>query len=607
MAQVSKINMGGIDYDIRDKVLEKEVANIKPIVNQGTINNAADEEDLTSENNLLKLKDRSALNGMGYVILRKNKTFAEQVTHPNTMYEIRYDFDLNGFSFEVPSGCYFVFAGGKVYNGILTGSLLNDYVTPQMFGALGNGVSDDTNAIQSAVNLSNHVYFPIGKYLISAKSSINLHSNLFLDFGEGAIVNKEHESTITKGVNMFLGINCENVRIQGGEIIGDLEQHTNEFTSQTEYQCSAISFRGGKDITIKDVNIHHHIGDGIYIGSASNPTNNVIVENCKIFNCWRHGITGIGEDVIISDCEIWGIYWLDCIDIESDDLNLSICKNYLIKNCYFHSPNTIKGVSINLGVHYYKAENCSLQNCISESLVCQATNCFENINVSDCTMEFHVRDCADCDVIIDNLKGAISVTGYTSKNVFVNNSKLSKIECSISSGVNVEETTLKLKNSVITIDNLDAMMMNALPSNFIIESCEIFLINDAKLALFSKSNIYLSDSEITIEEPYQGVGIEINTIKATLVNNLVDLSKLSSYTSNGLFRLVAQEKVNFIKNVILSDSALGGLYNGNLLRADFINGMELIAIGNIAPKYQTLVHVENTGAKVTESANVLNL
>lgn len=106
MAQVSKINMGGIDYDIRDKVLEKEVANIKPIVNQGTINNAADEEDLTSENNLLKLKDRSALNGMGYVILRKNKTFAEQVTHPNTMYEIRYDFDLNGFSFEVPSGCY---------------------------------------------------------------------------------------------------------------------------------------------------------------------------------------------------------------------------------------------------------------------------------------------------------------------------------------------------------------------------------------------------------------------------------------------------------------------------------------------------------------------
>lgn len=121
MAQVSRINMGGIDYDIRDKVLEKEVANIKPIVNQGTINNAADEEDLTSENNLLKLKDRSAINGMGYVILRKNKTFAEQVKNANTIYEIRYDFDLNGKTISLPRECVLKFDGGSLVNGKLIG------------------------------------------------------------------------------------------------------------------------------------------------------------------------------------------------------------------------------------------------------------------------------------------------------------------------------------------------------------------------------------------------------------------------------------------------------------------------------------------------------
>lgn len=122
MAQVSKINMGGIDYDIRDKVLEQEVANIKPIVNQGTINNAADEEDLTSENNLLKLKDRSALNGMGYVILRKNKTFAEQVTKANTIYEIRYDFDLGGARLNLPKNSTLYFMGGKLTNGTIVGN-----------------------------------------------------------------------------------------------------------------------------------------------------------------------------------------------------------------------------------------------------------------------------------------------------------------------------------------------------------------------------------------------------------------------------------------------------------------------------------------------------
>ena len=79
-----------------------EINKYKPIVINGDVINAADEEDITSENNLLKLKDRSAINGMGYIILRKNKSFAEQVTKKNTIYEIRYDFDLNGAEITIP-------------------------------------------------------------------------------------------------------------------------------------------------------------------------------------------------------------------------------------------------------------------------------------------------------------------------------------------------------------------------------------------------------------------------------------------------------------------------------------------------------------------------
>ena len=57
----------------------------------------ADEEDITrNRDGKLQFKDRAYGNGMGYVILRKDKSFAEQVTKENTIYEIRYDFDLNG-------------------------------------------------------------------------------------------------------------------------------------------------------------------------------------------------------------------------------------------------------------------------------------------------------------------------------------------------------------------------------------------------------------------------------------------------------------------------------------------------------------------------------
>ena len=99
------------------ETVTEQVNNYKPIVINGDVTNASDEEDLTSVDGLLKFKNRSALNGMGYIILRKNKSFAEQVTQANTIYEIRYDFDLNGEETTIPKGCVLNFQGGSLNNG----------------------------------------------------------------------------------------------------------------------------------------------------------------------------------------------------------------------------------------------------------------------------------------------------------------------------------------------------------------------------------------------------------------------------------------------------------------------------------------------------------
>lgn len=99
--------------------LENKVDNLKPVQIIGDVTNAADEEDLTVDGQLLKLKDRSNINGMGYVILRQNKTFKEQVTQPNTIYEIRYDFDLREETVEIPSNCVLKFDGGSLTNGAI--------------------------------------------------------------------------------------------------------------------------------------------------------------------------------------------------------------------------------------------------------------------------------------------------------------------------------------------------------------------------------------------------------------------------------------------------------------------------------------------------------
>lgn len=120
--------------------------------------------------------DSQSPNGMGYLVLEKDKAFASQVTDTNTIYEIRYDFNLGGSSKTIPSRCVLKFNGGKITNGTLVGQetkifadtvqIFDDSISltgswgisdffVEWFGAVGDGTTDDTIPIQSAFNSAN--------------------------------------------------------------------------------------------------------------------------------------------------------------------------------------------------------------------------------------------------------------------------------------------------------------------------------------------------------------------------------------------------------------------------------------------------------------------
>jgi len=85
----------------------------------------ANEQDIDFDSSdKLQFADRvynsSTPDGMGYKILRKNKTFASQVTATNTIYEIRYPFAVGTIT--IPSGCVLLFNGGELTSGTLTGN-----------------------------------------------------------------------------------------------------------------------------------------------------------------------------------------------------------------------------------------------------------------------------------------------------------------------------------------------------------------------------------------------------------------------------------------------------------------------------------------------------
>lgn len=92
---------------------------------RGTVLQPDNEDIRETEQHTLQLADRSNLEGMGYIILRRSKSFAEQIVEENTIYEIRYEFDLDGSEVEIPNNCILKFNGGKLTNGTIDGT---DYI-----------------------------------------------------------------------------------------------------------------------------------------------------------------------------------------------------------------------------------------------------------------------------------------------------------------------------------------------------------------------------------------------------------------------------------------------------------------------------------------------
>ena len=167
---------------------EKLSPALQELISQsGSVVNMPDDEDLEQKDMVLKFKDRpynsELASGKGYKILRKNwvnvgtKTInlltQDVFNQYNTIYEIRYDFDLNGQEITIPEGCVLDFQGGSLNNGILTGSNTSiktniikifglevefkgtwnvDDCYAEWFGTFNEKGKDDSDAIQKCID-----------------------------------------------------------------------------------------------------------------------------------------------------------------------------------------------------------------------------------------------------------------------------------------------------------------------------------------------------------------------------------------------------------------------------------------------------------------------
>lgn len=163
------------------------------------------------------------------------------------------------------------------------------------FGANTTGEKNQTEFIQKAINYQSEqgggtVSFPKGTYLIDAVESIVLKDNITLEFEKGAILKALPNSEEHYQILRIHDVNNVNI-VGAAEIVGERKEHQ----GKAGEWGFGISIKGSNNIVIENVKVSDCWGDGIYIGSTTNQrfNENIKITNPVLNNNRRQGISVI--------------------------------------------------------------------------------------------------------------------------------------------------------------------------------------------------------------------------------------------------------------------------------------------------------------------------
>jgi hypothetical protein len=236
------------------------------------------------------------------------------------------------------------------------------------FGALGNGVHDDTLAIQNAINAlpsdGGTVYIPDGNYMINALKSLNPKNYTYIKMDSGTQLSVIPNSSDGYAV-IYIGSQIHDVEVSGGKIYGDRLKHKG--TTGEGGHC--IRIHGSTNTTVRDISLINGWGDGITVGPGEIPhggwvqSKDIVLSNVICDNNRRNGLS-IGNVVgmQVFDCQFLrtnGTAPQCGIDVEPNntDSATNFCQDVWIEGCLM-AENAKYGVNI-----WANARNITFNKC----------------------------------------------------------------------------------------------------------------------------------------------------------------------------------------------------------------------------------------------------
>ena len=159
---------------------------------------------------------------------------------------------------------------------------LRESVSVKDFGAVGDGVTDDTAAIQAALAVSSHVIVPIGTYLISATVAVRAGCKLEFQGGGGNSAQNPTAYLIKKSTMTTWGMTLgQAATVTGGGLLGQVGNTGNGIWLQSNGAALTNSW-------VKLIG-----GYGVKVGaniSAYRNVNATRIDNVSVSYCTDHGI-----------------------------------------------------------------------------------------------------------------------------------------------------------------------------------------------------------------------------------------------------------------------------------------------------------------------------